>query len=91
MYKDWVKLAEKADYNYVWVPLSEENRAKFNATSANEFIDSMLGIDYGYENVLMGWIDTLTQNYPCLPGQNDLCLVPELFDVLFSTLERYIP
>jgi len=67
-------MAEKASYNLVWVPLSDENRAKFNVTAANEFIDSMLGIDYGYENMLVGWIDTLASNYPCLPPDFKLCL-----------------
>jgi hypothetical protein len=60
-------MAENADYNLVWVPLSDENRAKFNETAANEFIDTMLGIDYGYEVMLMGWIDSVKDNLPCLP------------------------
>ena len=64
-------MAEKADFNLVWVPLSPESRAKFNETAANAYIDTMLGIDYGYETLLTGWIDTLTQNYPCLPPTYD--------------------
>ena len=84
-------MAEKADYNLVWVPLSDESRANFNETAANAFIDSMLGIDYGYQNMLMGWIDTLSANYPCLPPTYDQCLAPELLEVLFTNLERLIP
>lgn len=64
-------MAEKADYNLVWVPLSDENRAKFDEKKANEFIDEMLGIDYGYEAMLMGWIDSLKDNYPCVPPTFD--------------------
>lgn len=32
-------MAEKASYNLVWVPLSNESRAKFDVAKANEFID----------------------------------------------------
>ncbi len=83
-------MAENADYNLVWVPLSDESRAKFNETAANEFIDSMLGIDYGYEAMLMGWIDSVKDNLPCLPPNFDYCLSPELLDVLFANIERYV-
>lgn len=51
----------------------------------------MLGIDYGYEVMLMGWIDTLKDNYPCLPPNYDLCLAPELVEVLLTTAARLVP
>jgi len=84
-------MAENADYNLVWVPLSDESRAKFNETAANAFIDSMIGVDYGYQNMLMGWIDHVSENFPCLPGTTDMCLAPELIDVMFANAERLIP
>jgi len=84
-------MAKKADFNVLWVPLSDENRKKFNETSANKYVDFMYGIDYGYESMLMGWIDTIKDNYPCLPDNKDLCLSKELVDVVFSNLVPYVP
>ena len=53
---DWMEYGKNADYNTVWVPLSEEKAALFNETSAWHFIDEHMGIDYGWQNVLMGWL-----------------------------------
>ena len=51
-----MEYGKNADYNTVWVPLSEEKAVLFNETSAWHFIDEHMGIDYGWQNVLMGWL-----------------------------------
>ena len=56
-----MELGKKADYNVVWVPLSDKNAEVFNETAAWKFIDDHLGIDYGYEILLTGWQVVHTQ------------------------------
>ena len=51
-----MNLAVKAHYHVVWTPLSEKNRALFNETAAWKFIDDHLGVDYGWEVLLSGWL-----------------------------------
>jgi len=36
-FKQWIQQAKDASFNVVHAPLSDENRAKFNATAALEF------------------------------------------------------
>ena len=33
-FNEWIKMAEKADFNVVYMPLSDEKRAVFNETAA---------------------------------------------------------
>lgn len=41
--------------------------------------------------MLMGWIDTIRDNYPCLPPTFERCLDAELLDVLMATAIRLAP
>ena len=85
---DWATFALLADYNYVWVPLNETLSQSMDMTKAWEFVDSMKGIDYGYEVVLTGLIDTLYDNLPCAGSDNSFCLEPEHFEMLFRSVCR---
>jgi len=49
----------------------------------------MLGVDYGFEVLLVSLIDTIDENLPC-HGEN-ICFSKEFFEILFATLERYLP
>lgn len=62
-YDEWVQMAEDADYNYVWAPL--DRAGVFDSRKANAYIDSVLGYHYGYQIMLMGWIDSVKNNFPC--------------------------
>jgi len=62
----WLSQAQPADFNLVWLPLSAEARAAFNETAAWEFINQHIGLNYGYGNLLWGWVDSESGNYP--PG-----------------------
>ena len=53
---DWMEYGKNANYNTVWVPLSEENAALFDETKAWAYIEEHMGIDYGWQNVLTGWL-----------------------------------
>lgn len=66
------------------MPLSNEQRNKFNETAAQEWFYKCEGLPYGYHNFLYGWIDTPTDNWPGM-------LPNELTPILFSVLENIIP
>ena len=51
-----MQYGKNADYNTVWVQLSEENAAIFDESKAWAYIDEHMGIDYGWQNVIMGWL-----------------------------------
>ncbi|GJX99559.1 hypothetical protein Tco_0356578 [Tanacetum coccineum] len=46
------------------LPLHPDLRAKFNETAAWEYARSMIGLPYGYHNLIFSWIDTVDGNYP---------------------------
>jgi len=87
-YEEWTQYALGADYNVVWAPMEQSINDGMNMTKAWEFVDSMIGIDYGYEVVLTGLLDTLYDNLPCAGSNNTFCLEPEHFEMLFSYVER---
>merc|ERR1712212_794152 len=87
-YLDWLEFGRLAGYNTVWAPLSAERSGQMDVTAAWDFIDSMMGVDYGYEVVLTGLIDTLYDNMPCANKDSTGCLEPEHLELLMSVGER---
>ena len=61
----------------------------FNATSAWNFVNDHLGIDYGWEVVLMGLLDTPHGNEICVDSQKKNCIIAEHFELIFSIAEKY--
>jgi len=89
----WIDQARNASFNLVHVPLSPENKAKFNATSAYEFFLSVQGLPYGFHNFLFGWLDTAEDNFPCLPPDYTQCLTSQLVMTvsgLFDRLDKWL-
>jgi len=82
-YEAWLGKAKAASYHVVHLPLAPEYRARFNETTAWEFINSALGLDYGYPTLLWGWVDTISGNYPCIPPTWSRCLTYEIVEILF--------
>lgn len=39
----------------VWAPI--DRSITFDSEAANKFIDEYEGVQYGYINIIMGWID----------------------------------
>lgn len=88
----WIKQANEASYNVVHAPLSKAVAAKFNRTAALEFFATVEGLNYGYHNMLWGWIDTVSDNYPCTPPDfSSKCLQWELVETLFAVLDKLVP
>lgn len=91
-YTTWLKQAQEAGYNVVHAPLNAAYRAKYNSSAAIEFFKENEGLDYGYITMLWGWIDTLYNNYPCVPDDySSVCLQWELVESLFAVIDRSIP
>lgn len=91
-YQQWIQQAINASYNVVHAPLSATAAAQFNATAALQWFTTVQGFDYGYYNMLWGWVDTVTDNYPCVaPDFSSKCLEWAHVEVLFSVINKYIP
>ena len=58
-----MQYGKNADYNTVWVKLSEENAAIFDESKAWAYIGEHMGIDYGWQNVIMGWLVCFVENF----------------------------
>jgi hypothetical protein len=91
-YRIWLKQAEEAGYNVVHVPLNQKTRLKYNETASTQFFLNNEGFDYGYITMLWGWLDTLNDNYPCVPSDySSVCLTWDLVEPLFAVIDREIP
>jgi len=91
-YETWLKQAAQAGYNVAHIPLNARARARYNDTAAIEFFQANEGFNYGYIAMLWGWVDTLKDNYPCVPPDySSVCLTWDLVETLFGVIDRTIP
>lgn len=90
-YYTWMKQAQLANYSVVWAPLTPEARASFDEAAAVAFFETVEGFDYGFYNLLFGWIDTKVDNYPCLPPHYTQCLQWEHVPILAGAMEKLAP
>jgi hypothetical protein len=89
----WIEQCRNASFNLVHVPLSPQYRDMYNATAAYEYFLTVQGMPYGYHNFLFGWIDTVSDNFPCLPPDYNQCLTTELVMAasgLFDRLDKFL-
>ena len=92
----WLRQAMEANYNVVWLPLSDETAAKFNVQKAIEFFRKTEGLPYGFHNMIFCWLDTVNQNFPpplsaelltvTLPIALDLLKLDETTDIARQAL-----
>jgi hypothetical protein len=87
-FDDWMEYGRRNGYNVVWAPISRELTKSFNETAAWEFIDAHLGVDYGWEVVLMGFLDSHDGNRLCADTAATMCTEKEHFEVVFSVAEK---
>lgn len=87
-YEDWMEQGRNNGYNVVWVPLDRQLAAEFNITAAWQFVEDHLGVDYGWEIVLMGLIDTETGNEVCVDSQKENCIKLPHWEMVFSIMEK---
>lgn len=72
-YEDWINYAQNAEYQFLWAPL--DRSIHFDIDKANAFIDTVIGVDYGFEILLTGWLDTVRDNLPCRRGNVNYCFL----------------
>jgi len=46
---------------------------------------------HGFHDLLFGWLDTISDNYPCLPPDFSVCLSWDVFEVVFGLLSHFVP
>jgi len=90
-FNTWRSQYHDATYHVTHAPLSSSNRSKFNATAAWAYFNTVQGYDYGYYNFLFGWIDTQSQNFPCLPPDFKYCLESAHLDMFFGWIDVAAP
>jgi len=94
LYSTWMKQAEIAGHHVVHAPLTDSARSRFRASDAWAFFRSQENLNYGFGALLVGWIDSAMQNYPCLPpydAENEddkYCLTWPLVETLFPYLTK---
>ena len=63
-YADWLRFAQNAEYEVVWLPMREDVRnSSFNATKAWNFFKRVEGDPYGHDKAVFAWIDTESENF----------------------------
>jgi hypothetical protein len=87
-YDDWLEYGRVNDYNVVWAPLNRTLSANFDINAAWEFVDAHLGIDYGWEIVLMGLLDTRHGNEICVDSARTNCIVAEHWEMVGALTEK---
>lgn len=80
-YRTWLTWAAAAGYNVLYIPLRDEVAARYDAQKALVWFEGVEGLAYGYHSMLWGWVDTLRENYPCLPPDYGRCLEWEFLKV----------
>eukprot|EP01064_Diplonema_japonicum_P036606 TRINITY_DN82_c0_g1_i2.p1 TRINITY_DN82_c0_g1~~TRINITY_DN82_c0_g1_i2.p1 ORF type:complete len:643 (+),score=242.29 TRINITY_DN82_c0_g1_i2:44-1972(+) len=90
-YNIWIQQAKAAGYNAVWAPLDPAQRAKLNVTAMWDHFYKSEGLQYGYHTMLWGWIDTVKNNYPCLPPDFEACLEWNHIEILFPIAAYIVP
>ena len=88
-YDDWMEYGRANGYNVVWAPLKRELADNFDIDAAWEFVDNHLGVDYGWEIVLMALLDTEHGNEICTDTDKKNCVINEHFELIFSIAEKY--
>jgi len=90
-YKQWISQAKAAGFQVVHAPLNAKMAAAFDETKANAWFKTVEGYNYGYHNMLWGWIDTVNDNYPCVAPNYTQCLSWDTVVVLFGLLDKVAP
>ena len=86
-FDQWIKYADKAQYNVVHCPLSPSKRSQFNETAAQEEFFKLQGLEYGYNVFLFNFWDTPDDNWPVQLPQG---FVPILFSIIESYVDKRI-
>ena len=81
---DWQAMATAAGYAWVWMPLTPAAHAAFDNTAAWRFINSTLGVNYGFQDFAATFFDTEFDNLPWPARPESLELILGVMDGLLS-------
>jgi len=90
-YDTWIQQAIDADFQVIYVKLTEQARNSYNETAAVEWFNSQEGFDYGFHTMIWAWIDTKKENFPCIAPDFTVCFQWELAEPLLAIIDRNIP
>ena len=82
-FDEWIELAEKAEYNAIFVPLAPEVRARINKARGDAFIKSMLGHPYGLPLFAFQDFDSLEDNFP-------KPFTPDIYELVMILGNKYL-
>ncbi len=86
-WEDWLPLAHAADFNIMLLAPNDAVRAAFDSSKAQAYIESTLGLPYGYHNFIFGFIDHVNDE-----GILENLPYPatwQLFEVLFGVISGF--
>lgn len=87
-YSVWVHRADVLGMSVLLAPLSAKYRARFNTSAAWEYFRSKEGLGFGLQTVLWGWLDTPSDNFPCVPPDFKTCLNPSVVEAIMYGMDR---
>lgn len=58
----WQAMAYTASYGWIWLPTTAATRAAFDVDKAWAFLNSTLGVNYGYSDFAVTFYDTEFDN-----------------------------
>jgi hypothetical protein len=87
-YAEWIDLCVQAGHNVVLVPLAPSFASAFDQSKAYDFFLANQGLDYGFQVFLFGWLDTASQNFPCVPSDYTVCLTATAAEVIAVLLDN---
>jgi len=88
-WEEWWRLANKAQYNVVLLPMNKTQQESFDVQKAWDFFYETEGLNYGYLVLLSGWLDMKEgdQNSPCVPPDFKRCLNREIMNYVLLFID----
>ena len=84
-WKDWLNLVKNSDFLISVLPLEREYSSMVSESAhLTKWLESVIGLPYGYHNYLFGWIDTPEDNFPSTLSSNFL-------EIMLSQIDKKYP
>jgi len=83
-WQQWLTQALAADYHVVLLKLAPQYQKLFNETAAVNWFNTVIGMQYGWQTFMFGFIDTFDRNLP-------KPITPQLFEMAMVFIQRLIP
>lgn len=84
-WKDWLNLVKNSDFLISVLPLERKYSSMVSESAhLTKWLESVIGLPYGYHNYLFGWIDTPEDNFPSTLSSNFL-------EIMLSQIDKKYP